>query len=153
MTMQEMITVYEEYSAADFYRIGFRYKHELYSMDFDELPVELLKLDYDSKTKRPKIRIRFKKADKEKFLASGKCVHEGSENLLEYDDKYTNGHHYEHYITEKYTQTKWEYDNIPFYVQGDINLDGKEVQIKFDSAELTNERCLTRLLEKMGKAI
>ena len=153
MTMQEMLEVYTKYSAADFYRFGFVEKRELYSIDFDHVPTELLKPDYDSKTKRPKIRIRFTKAIKEKYLASGRCVHEGPAELLNYDDKYTNGHHYEHYITERYTNQTWEYDSIPFYVQGDINLDGKEVQIKFDSAELTNERCLTRLLEKMGKAI
>lgn len=153
MTLQEMLEVYTEYSAADLYRLGFVKKHELYSIDFDHIPMELLRLDYDSKTKRPKIRIRFTKEIKEKYLATGRCVHEGPEELLNYDDKYTNGHHYEHYITERYTSEIWEYDNIPFYVQGDINLNGKEIQIKMDSAELTNERCIMKLLEKMGKAI
>ena len=53
-------------------------------------------------------------------------------------------------MTERLTDTVWTADSIPFYVQGDINVNGEEIQIKFDTAELTNERCLKNLIESLA---
>ena len=36
-------------------------------------------------------------------------------------------------------------DNVPFYMSGDITLDGKEVQIKYLHARICYDKTLTKL--------
>ena len=39
----------------------------------------------------------------------------------------------------------WEKDNVPFWVQGDIEVNGKQIQIKLDSATLMNTKQIAKL--------
>ena len=57
--------------------------------------------------------------------------------------KYNRGEIFEKMVTEYFGQ-EWHKDTVPFWEAGDITLDGKEVQIKLDSATLMN----TKHLEK-----
>lgn len=42
-----------------------------------------------------------------------------------------------------------EKDTVPFWVCGDIQLDGIEIQIKFDSASLLNTSQIEKVLKKI----
>ena len=52
---------------------------------------------------------------------------------------------FERELTERWTSETWVKDSVPFWVAGDMRVDGVEVQVKLDGAELTNERTLARL--------
>ena len=92
-----------------------------------------------------KIRVKLSAMDRKTLVARGQAILLGSADLLETADKYNKGERFERIITETLTGEQWVKDSIPFNVAGDITLNGQEVQIKFDGAELTNERTLMRM--------
>ena len=71
------------------------------------------------------------------------CSKKYFEDMLT-NSKYNKGEIFEKLVTEYYGQT-WEKDTVPFWVQGDICVDGKELQIKLDSATLMNTKQIARL--------
>ena len=58
--------------------------------------------------------------------------------------KYNRGEIFEKLVTEHYGQV-WVKDNIPFTEQGDINVNGVEIQIKFEKATFINEAQMERM--------
>jgi hypothetical protein len=51
---------------------------------------------------------------------------------------------FEKFITEYFGQ-EWEKDTVGFDIQGDIRIDEKEIQIKFNNATLVNSKRIKRL--------
>lgn len=148
MTLTEMINLYNTLTAADGYIVGFILNHLLYYVRFDgHLPTEILKFGHASSKRggMAKVRVRLGSDVRKALVASGQAVLMGSENLLLTADKYNKGERFERIITETLTTTKWVKDSIPFNVAGDIELNGQQIQIKFDDAELTNEKTLKRI--------
>lgn len=147
MTRQEMIDRYNALSAAAAYIIGFVLDGMLYYVKSAHIDDSYLKLDRMSSKRGgwAKIRVKLTAADRKALVAYGKAVLLGSAALLETDDKYNRGERFERVITETLTGETWVKDSVPFNVAGDITLNGQEVQIKFDGAELTNEKILGRL--------
>jgi len=149
MTREEMVKVYESLAAAHKYIVGFTLANRLYYMVYSGMIADdMLKLDKaaESKGGMNKVRVRVSAKLRNMLVHSGKAVYVGSADLLEGNDKYNKGERFERVITELLTGKKWEKDSVPFNVAGDINWNGEEVQIKFDGAELTNERTLTRAM-------
>ena len=146
MDYEMMKVLYNKLSAAHIYLIGFVFENALYyvMMGWDEL-VTILKNDRAAASKggMKKIRIKIKAADKKELVK--KATKLGPAEMLETNDKYNYGHRFERIITEMFTSEKWVKDSIPFNVQGDIEINGEQIQIKFDNGELTNEKILTRL--------
>lgn len=145
-TRDEMLQKYEAHSAADYYLFGFELDGELYCYKTSDLSDvnNALKLDRAASSKGGmlKIRIRFGSFDKARLARKSQKL--GKISVMAYADKYNNGHHFEHYIHELNGKS-WAPDSVPFNVAGDIEIDGKQVQIKFDGAELTNEKVLARV--------
>lgn len=149
MTLTEMINLYNTLTAANGYIVGFILDHLLYYIKFDgHLPASILKFDRASSKRggMAKVRVRLNAATRKEFVASGKAFCLGTDELLMTDDKYNRGERFERIITERLTGSEWVKDSIPFNVAGDIELNGEQIQVKFDSAELTNEKMLTRVL-------
>ena len=149
MTLNEMITTYNTLSAADGYIFGFIVNHMLYYINIDgHLPESILKFGHTSakRGRVPQVRVRAAAAIKKAFIASGKAVLLGSEALLDTEDKYNKGERFERIITELLTDEKWVKDSVPFTDAGDIELEGRQIQIKLDTAELTNEKTLRNIL-------
>lgn len=148
MTLNEMITLYNALSAADGYIVGFILNHLLYYVRFDgHLPAEILKFDRASSKRggMAKVRVRLGADFRKAMVANGMAVLMGAEDLLLTADKWNKGERFERIITETLTTEKWVKDSVPFNVAGDIELNGKQIQIKFDDAELTNEKTLKRI--------
>lgn len=147
MTREDMINTYEGKTTAQGYIFGFEFSGDIYSVDTDSLQIvnDSLKLDKTSIARGgfSKIRVRFSKLDKIKLINSKKAVKVGAMNVMAYADKYNAGEHFEHYIHELHGKT-WVKDSVPFNVAGDIEINGKQIQIKFDGATLTDERALAR---------
>lgn len=126
---------YEKFSSADSHIVGFIFNHDLYMTEMESIPPRYLCESMASRGQGNSLRLRIKKKYKEQLIRKGAiCL--GSEDIL--DGTYNKGEEFERVVTEYFGQT-WEKDSIPFWVQGDINVDGREIQIKLDSATLINE--------------
>ena len=147
MTMQEMMTVYNARSAAHTYLLGFIYDHMLYAayLNFAELS-RYFKFDRMSSKRGGWAKIRIRMTAAQKLELSTKAELLGSETILDKHKVKNKGHKFEKEMTERLTDEVWKADDIPFYVQGDIRVNGEEIQIMFDSAELTNEMTISRLM-------
>lgn len=149
MTRENMIRMYALLAAAHKYIVGFTCAGYLYYTVYTGMIADAaLKLDKASSKRGgfAKIRVRLNNTLKAAILNSGKAVCIGPETLLDTNDRYNKGERFERIITEMLTDTEWKKDNVPFNAAGDINVNGEEIQIKLDGAELTNER----ILEKMA---
>jgi len=146
MTMTEMMNAYSARSAAHTYALGFVEGHNLYAvkLSFAELS-KYFKLDRASSKRGgfAKIRIKLTAKDRAELSATAELI--GAENLLSKDSAHNKGENFERELTERWTAETWVKDSVPFWVAGDIRVDGVEVQVKLDGAELTNERTLARI--------
>ena len=146
MTMQEMMNEYSARSAAHTYALGFVEAHNLYAvkLTFAELS-RYFKLDRASSKRGGFAKIRIKLTAKDRAELSATAELSGAEDLLSKDSPHNKGENVERELTERWTAETWVKDSVPCWVAGDIRVDGVEVQVKLDGAELTNERTLARL--------
>lgn len=146
MTMTEMMNAYNARSASHTYALGFVEAHNLYAvkLSFEEL-TRFFKLDRASSKRGgfAKIRIKLTAKDRAELSATAELL--GAEDLLTKDSAHNKGENFERELTERWTAETWVKDSVPFWVAGDIRVDGVEVQVKLDGAELTNERTLARI--------
>ena len=146
MTLNEMTTAYNTLSAAHIYALGFIFQHNLYAvkLTFAQL-VEFFQLGRASSKRGgyAKVRIRLTAKQRELLAASAELL--GSESLLVKDSAHNKGENFERELTERWTSECWTKDSVPFWMAGDITVNGEAIQIKFDGAELTNEKTLARL--------
>ena len=145
MTKEMMEVLYENNSAAHVYALGFVLYNLLYvvKLSFSELR-QYFKLDHMS-TKRggyAKIRIRLTSEDRKALSLKGETL--GSAELVTNGPSKNQGDNFERVLTELWTDKRWVKDSTPFWIAGDIRVNGEEIQIKFDGAELTNEKTLGR---------
>jgi hypothetical protein len=128
------------------YALGFPFGGNLYvqKLNFDEL-TRYAKLDRASSKRGgfAKIRIKLTAKDRAELSATAELI--GAEDLLTKDAKHNKGENFERELTERWTAETWVKDSVPFYVAGDIRVDGVEIQVKLDGAELTNEKILSRI--------
>ena len=146
MTMTEMMNAYNARSASHTYALGFVCDGRLYAqkLSFEGLS-RYFKLDRASSKRGgfAKIRIKLTAKDRAELSATAELI--GAESLLTADPAHNKGENFERELTERWTAETWVKDSVPFWVAGDITVDGIEIQVKFDGAELTNEKLLSRL--------
>ena len=146
MTMTEMTIAYARKTAAHKYALGFVLNGKLYVvvLSFAELS-RFFKMDRASSKRGgfAKIRIKLTAADRAELAQTAELI--GSESLLTADSKHNKGENFERELTERWTSETWVKDSVPFWVAGDIRVNGEEIQVKLDGAELTNEKLLARL--------
>lgn len=141
MTKRTMITNYRKYSVADSYIIGFVSNGMLYFTEVKEIAPRFLNVEQASRNQGYNLRLRMKADYRNKMAKKAICL--GSADILT-ADKYNKGEIFEKYITEFFGQV-WEKDTVPFYKDGDITVNGRKIQIKLDSATLTNTKQLAKL--------
>ena len=139
--MTAMMTAYNKNSASHIYYFGFVVASLLYvmtGMTFDELSA-YFKADRASSKRGgfAKIRIKAKVAECAELLPRAICL--GDEQILE-DEKWNTGIKFEKVVTEQVALQEWARDSVPFWMAPDIDLDGRKIQVKFNGAELTNEK-------------
>ena len=147
MTMNEMAIRYNERAGAHTYALGFVFDGSLYAqkLSFEELS-RFFKLDRASSKRGgfAKIRIKLTAKDRAELSATAELI--GAEDLLMKDSAHNKGENFERELTERWTGEHWVKDSVPFWVAGDIRVDGVEIQVKLDGAELTNEKILGKLV-------
>ena len=143
--MNELLTAYRKNSASRIYYFGFIVAGLLYvvtGMTLDELAT-MCRMDRASTAKGGfrKIRIKAHSADLAALIPKALLI--GSADLLN-DSHWNKGEMFEKIITEMFTTEKWSKDSVPFFLAGDAVINGENVQIKLNGAELTNEKILKR---------
>lgn len=149
MTKATMIKNYRKFSAADSYILGFIYKHAVYMVEVKEIMPRYIRVEHESSKKGgcAKLQLRLPKKYQEQLLKKDAiCL--GNEKIL--NGKYNKGVEFERLISEINGQTFRGKDNVPFYIEGDLEIDGRQVQIKFNGAQIVAERTLKKL-QKMKK--
>ena len=143
--MTNLLTAYNKNSASHIYYFGFVFAGLLYAvcgMTFEEITA-YCKMDRASTAKGGfrKIRIRANRAELSALIPHAMLI--GSAEMLN-DSKWNKGEMFEKIITEMFTGEKWQKDSVPFFLAGDAVINGENVQIKLNQAELTNEKILAR---------
>lgn len=140
-TKRTMIRNYREYSAADSYILGFVQNKMLYMVEVSEIMPRFLSVEQASRNQGENLRLRLRLKYKKQLMKKNPvCL--GSADLLT-AEKYNKGENFEKAVTEHYGQT-WIKDCVPFWVQGDIEVNGEQIQIKFDGATLMNTKQIAR---------
>lgn len=148
MTLFDLITLYATRTAAHAYILGFTFSGNLYrvTLTFPEL-IAYIRQSRTSSRKggalQARIRVNSKQAAE--LVESGKAVLMGGAEMLE-DGKHNKGEVFEKIITETLTGKTWKKDSTPFWMAGDIELNGEQIQIKLNEAELTNEKAIRAAL-------
>ena len=141
--MNLLIAAYIAVTAATEYWFGFIYDHKVYvvtGLNFsDLLPLLRIEKAAQSKGGHSKIRIKARVAELAALLPRAICL--GDESILQ-DEKWNAGIKFEKVVTERIAGQTWVRDSVPFWVAGDIALNGKQIQVKFNGAELTNEKTI-----------
>jgi len=138
-----LILAYHAESATNVYWFGFILHHVLYvvpGMTFETLS-KFFKLDRASSSRGGYTKVRIKASVKELAELVPLAIRLGSEDLLKKPNK---GEALEEVLKERFTGERWAKDDTPFWVAGDMVIDGVSVQVKFNGAELTNERTIRR---------
>jgi hypothetical protein len=144
MNKNTMIKNYRRFSAADAYIIGFTYKHEVYMVEVKEIAPRYMRVEHESSKKGgcAKLQLRLTNQYMEQLIRKGAQVI-GDEDMLV--GEYNKGVEFERIISEMNGVEYRGKDSVPFYEAGDLNADGKEIQIKFNGAQIVVERTLKRL--------
>lgn len=142
-----MSAFYEKYTSVHNYIVGFRANGKIwaYTCDFCAM-MNACKLDAASRGAGACIRFKPSAPLKKAMVIAGAVMvtDEATFEELVNSSIYNKGEIFEKLVTEWYGQ-EWKKDNIPFYQQGDINVNGVEYQIKFEKATITNERQMNRV--------
>lgn len=137
-----MYSDYEKMSAADSYIVGFATGGKIYMVEYTNIPTELLREEKASRGQGTSLRLRIHSAVKKQMAVDAICL--GGLEIIS-DSKYNKGEAFEKAVTN-YFGMNWEKDNIPFYVAGDIAVNGKQIQIKFEGATLCNSKQMEKLM-------
>lgn len=152
-----MLSLYHRYSAADRYLWYIVVDHRVYMYFTDKLPRSMFKVEPCSNKDSGTYGIRFRPTAQYKrhLIETGKATYIMTEAefmaIAREDGKHiNNGERFEKWATETLMGVKWEKDKIPFYVQGDIVLDGLQIQLKGEGATITNDSVLTNAKKALG---
>ena len=151
MTKATMIKNYRKFSGAESYIIGFVYKHQLYMIKVAEIMPRYMSVQHSSsKTGRvPKLQLTINNSHKEQMIRKGAiCL--GSEDLVVCDDL-NKGFAFERLVSEYYGIEYRGQDNVGFWVGGDLEVNGEQIQIKFQGAQIVAEKTLERLKKGLTK--
>ena len=143
--MNLLIAAYIALTAAREYWFGFTLNHKVYvvtGMTFADLrPFLKIEKAAASKGGHSKIRIKARVGELAELLPRATLL--GDEEILT-DEKWNTGIKFEKIVTEQIAGQEWVRDSVPFWVAGDIALNGTQIQVKFNGAELTNEKTIRR---------
>lgn len=137
---------YERFTAAEGYAIGFHIGDDVYCVMLDTIPRRFTRVQKECKRAGGGyglyINVRTKKAKNELIK---KAVKVGT--MADLKGKYNRGVMFEKLIYELNGQTFRGKDNIRFTEGGDIVINGKEIQVKYEHARI----CYDKTLQKLKK--
>ena len=145
--MKNLLNAYKATTAAAAYIIGFLMNDKVYTIYLNDLPEWLISMDRESTSHggARKLRIRMTTIARHRLLNLGAAyIGTASEVLASRKNK---GEAFEQWITENAGQ-EWHKDSVPYYMDGDITINGTKYQIKFESASLANENTIAKAMAR-----
>ena len=147
MTKGNAIRYYRKFSGAQGYIIGFTYKKKNYMIRIEgELMPRFLKMGKQASKKggHEKLDLYLNNELKEELIRKGAVeinyeIHKGN-----------NGREFEKWVQSYYGVPARDWDDTGFWQCGDLTIDGKEYQVKFEGAQVVTVVTLHGL-QKMGK--
>ena len=145
--LDRMRKQYEKFTAANGYIIGYIIDGVVYAVEFDRIPRRYTKIQKECSKAGGGyglyVSIKGKKVQ-EGLLKKSFAV--GTVEQLE-SDTYNKGVMFEKMIYEYFGQEFRGKDSVPFHKAGDIEIDGKQIQVKFLHARI----CYDKTLKKLAK--
>lgn len=150
-TLERLKRSYDRFSVAEEYLLLFELNGIVYAKKYKRLPKRFLY--FRERKGKTDLYVRFNSHKEKKRLVKTAFVIGSSKDLD--STRYNKGVMAECLVYAFYGQPWKGKDNVPFYKDGDITIDGKRVQIKFEHARLAYGSTLRRLekdaLEKNKK--
>ena len=135
---------YERFTAAEGYAIGFHIGDDVYCAMLDSIPRRFTRVQKECKRAGGGyglyINVSTKKAKNELIK---KAVKVGT--MADLEGQYNRGVMFEKLIYELNGQTFRGKDNVRFTEGGDIVINGKEIQVKYEHARICYDKTLTKL--------
>lgn len=142
--MPKMCRLYRRHSKAQGYIIGFIYNEQLYIYNATTLKNKWLKIAYASGSHKPKIQMQLNNTHKIEMINQGATAIMQVNDFLNIN-ALNNGWRLEQVIYQLNGIAYKGQDKIPFYQGGDITLNGIEIQIKFENAQIATYATLNKL--------
>ena len=145
--MMNLLNAYNATSAAAAYILGFMLNGNVYQIILNHLPEWLIGMDRESTSHGGalKLRIRMTAVARRRLMNMGAAYIGTVDEIL--SSRKNKGEAFEKYVTEKAGQ-EWHKDSIPYYLDGDLTMDGIKYQIKFESASLANENTIKKAMAR-----
>lgn len=152
MTKQTMIRNYRKYSAADSYILGFEAQGNIYFSEIEEIPPRYVKVETCSKKNGGyrKLQLRLLSKYKNELMKNAEMLCSLEE--LTHGTYKNKGVEFEKRISEKFGIEYRGKDNIGFWIAGDLEINGKQIQIKFNGAQIVVENTLEKLKKNKKSA-
>lgn len=145
--MKNLLNAYKATTAAAAYIIGFLMNNKVYTIYLNDLPEWLIGMDRESTSHggARKLRIRMTTIARHRLMNMG-AAYVGTINDVLASRK-NKGEAFEQWVTENAGQ-EWHKDSVPYYIDGDITINGTKYQIKFESASLANENTIAKAMAR-----
>ena len=141
--LYNLISRYNALAFTHNYIFGFIFNNNVYmTFTINEILPFILKVDKASRGAG--YSLRFKPTNKQKILLMENSILMCSADYLKdlkENSRYNFGEIFEKMVHERFGK-EWKKDNIPFTKGGDIEINGKAYQIKFEKATFASERTL-----------
>ena len=143
--MMNLLNAYKATTAAAAYIIGFLMNNKVYTIYLNDLPEWLIGMDRESTSHggARKLRIRMNNTARARLMNLGAAYIGTVDEVLA--SRKNKGEAFEQWVTENAGQ-EWHKDSVPYYIDGDITINGTKYQIKFESASLANENTIAKAL-------
>ena len=143
--LDRMRKEYERYTAAEGYAIGFHIGNEVYCAMIDTIPRRYTKIQKEcSRVGGYGLYISVKnKKFKNELMKKAFLI--GTLDDIAPTESYNRGVMFERLVYIAFGQEPRPKDNVRFYQAGDITIDGKEIQIKYEHARICYEKTLRKL--------
>lgn len=139
-----MLKIYHQNSKADYYIIGFEYQGSIWLATVDKLMPRYTKIMYTSHKAGHKKKLQMCLTSKVKKQLVRNAFLVGDVSIL--NNGNNKGIELEKLIYGIYGQIYKGHNNTPFYKDGDITINNKKVQIKYENAQICLESTLKNLI-------
>lgn len=145
--MMNLLNAYNATTAAAAYIIGFLMNDKVYTIYLNDLPEWLVGMDRESTSHGGvrKLRIRMNTIARHRLMNMGAAYIGTATDILA--SRKNKGEAFEQWVTENAGQ-EWHKDSVPYYMDGDLTINGTKYQIKFESASLANETTIAKALAR-----
>ncbi len=143
--LDRMRKEYEKYTAAEGYAIGFHIGNEVYCAMLDRIPRRYTKVQKEcSRIGGYGLYINVKnKKFKNELMKKAFLI--GTLDDIEPTPEYNRGVMFERLVYIAFDQEPRAKDSVRFYEAGDITINGKEIQVKYEHARICYEKTLRKL--------